>query len=119
MQLGSGTVILIGTDTYAGGTTINSGTLQVGNGSTAGSISGNVTDNGTLAFDRSDSATFGGVISGTGGLTQLGTGTLVLTGTNTYTGGTAIHSGTTLQIGNGSTTGSIGGNVTDRWNTGL
>ncbi len=71
VQLGSGTVILTGTNTYAGGTTINSGTLQVGNGSTTGGISGNVTDNGTLAFDRSDSATFGGVVSGTGGLRNL------------------------------------------------
>ncbi len=71
VQLGSGTVIITGANTYTGGTTISAGTLQVGNGSTTGSISGNVTDNGTLAFDRSDSVTFGGVISGTGGLPQL------------------------------------------------
>ena len=37
----------------------------------------------------------------------------MLTGANTYTGGTTINSQATLQIGNGGTTGSIPGNVTD------
>jgi autotransporter-associated beta strand protein len=65
-QLGSGTLVLTGANTYSGGTTINAGTLQLGNGGTSGSIAGNVTDNGTLAFDRSDAVTFAGAISGTG-----------------------------------------------------
>jgi autotransporter-associated beta strand protein len=111
-KTGSGALVLIGTNTYSGGTTISAGTLQIGNGGTSGSIVGNVTDNGTLAFDRSDTVAFGSVISGTGSLVQLGSGTLVLTGTNTYSGGTTISAGT-LQIGNGGTTGSITGNVTD------
>ena len=54
--------------------------------------------------------TFGGVVSGTGSLTQAGTGTVILTGTNTYSGGTTIAAGT-LQVGNGGTTGSIAGNA--------
>ncbi|NKJ47373.1 hypothetical protein CIC12_11580, partial [Burkholderia sp. SG-MS1] len=111
-QTGSGTTILTGTNTYTGGTTIVAGTLQIGNGGTTGSIVGDVTDNGTLTFDRSDASTFGGVISGTGPVTQAGSGTTILTGTNTYTGGTTIAAGT-LQIGNGGTTGSIVGDVTD------
>ena len=109
---GTGTLTLTGANTYSGGTTISAGTLQVGNGGATGSISGNVTDNGTLAFDRSDAVTFGGVISATGSLVQLGNGTLTLTGNNTYSGGTTISAGT-LQLGNGGTTGSITGNVTD------
>jgi fibronectin-binding autotransporter adhesin len=111
-KTGSGALVLIGTNTYSGGTTITAGTLQIGNGGTSGSIVGNVADNGTLAFDRSDTVAFGSVISGTGSLVQLGSGTLVLTGNSTYTGGTTISAGT-LQIGNGGTTGNITGNVTD------
>lgn len=58
MKDGSGTLTLTGANTYSGGTTINTGTLQLGNGGTSGSIVGDVTDNGTLAFDRSDTVTF-------------------------------------------------------------
>ena len=62
---------------------------------------------------RSDSVTFGGVISGTGALLQMGSNTLTLTGDNSYGGGTTINTGATLQLGNGGTTGSIVSNVTD------
>jgi fibronectin-binding autotransporter adhesin len=55
---------------------------------------------------------FGGVISGTGSVTQIGTATTILTGTDTYSGGTTISAGT-LQIGNGGTSGSITGAVID------
>ena len=109
-KAGTGTLALIEDNTYSGGTTISGGTLQLGNGGTSGSIIGNVTDNGVLAFNRSDSVTFGGVISGTGGVAQIGAGTTILTGNSTYTGGTTISAGT-LQIGAGATTGSIVGNV--------
>jgi fibronectin-binding autotransporter adhesin len=111
-QIGTGTTILTGSNTYTGGTTISAGRLQLGNGQTTGSITGNAIDNGILAFDRSDSVTFAGAISGTGSVTQTGTGTTILTGNNTYTGGTTISAGT-LQLGNGGTTGSITGNVID------
>jgi T5SS/PEP-CTERM-associated repeat protein/autotransporter-associated beta strand protein len=94
----SGTTILSGDNTYTGGTTISAGTLQIGNGGTTGSITGNVSDNGILAFDRSDSVAFVGAISGTGGVTQIGTGTTILTGTNTYSGAANLAFGT-LQAG--------------------
>ena len=111
-QIGTGTTILSGNNTYTGGTTISAGTLQIGNGGTTGSIVGNVIDNANLAFDRSDALIFAGDISGTGSVTQIGTGTTILSGDNTYTGGTTISAGI-LQIGNGGTTGSITGNVVD------
>ena len=41
-------------NTYTGGTTISAGTLQLGNGGTAGSILGNVLNNGTLAINHSN-----------------------------------------------------------------
>ncbi|MEW5311800.1 MAG: hypothetical protein WDW38_003485 [Sanguina aurantia] len=56
-QLGSGTTVLTGANTYTGGTTISAGTLQLGNGGASGSVTGNITDNGVLAFDRSDAVT--------------------------------------------------------------
>ena len=112
VQAGTGTTILTNVNTYTGGTTISAGQLQIGNGSTTGSIVGDVVDNGTLAFDRVDTVTFGGAISGSGGLVQAGPGTLILTGSSNFTGGTLISAGT-LQVGTGGTTGSIVGNVVD------
>ena len=67
-------------------------------------IVGNVTDNGTLAFDRSDALTFDGVVSGSGSLSKTGSGTLTLTGSNTYTGGTTLTTGT-LALDNASAIG--------------
>ena len=48
--------------------------LQLGSGGTTGSIVGNVSDNGVLAFDRSDTMTFAGAISGSGAVSQIGWG---------------------------------------------
>jgi fibronectin-binding autotransporter adhesin len=113
-QNGSGTTVLVADNTYSGGTTIGAGTLQIGNGGTTGSLgSGDIVDNGTLAFNRSDTVTLDNEISGTGNLRQSGTGTLVLTGSNSYSGTTTISAGT-LQVGDGGTAGSLGtGAITD------
>ncbi len=102
-QNGSGTTILTGANTYSGATQVNSGTLQIGNGGTTGSITSTsgVTNNATLAYNRSDAITAGYVISGTGSVVQNGTGTLTLSGSNTYSGGTTLNSGT-LAVSNGS-----------------
>ncbi|HEY4254260.1 MAG TPA: autotransporter outer membrane beta-barrel domain-containing protein [Roseomonas sp.] len=111
-QDGSGTTILTAANTYAGGTTISAGTLQIGNGGTTGSIVGDVANSGTLVFDRSDTLAFAGVVSGSGAMRLIGTGTTILTGDSTYAGGTTITAGT-LQLGNGGTTGSIQGDITN------
>ena len=79
-QAGTGTTTLTGANTYTGGTTISAGTLQLGNGGTTGSIAGNIVDNRRFVINRSDAVTLAGVISGTGSLTQAGTGTTILTG---------------------------------------
>jgi outer membrane autotransporter protein len=108
-QAGNGKVTLTADNNYSGGTTISSGTVQVGAGGTTGSLgSGNVTNNGTLAFNRSDAVTVGNLISGLGNLQQLGSNTLTLTANNTYTGTTTINSNGTIQVGNGGTTGTLG-----------
>jgi hypothetical protein len=54
-----------GDKAYTGGTTINAGTLQLGNDGTTGSIVGDVANHAIFAINRSDTFTFG-VISGTG-----------------------------------------------------
>ena len=59
---------------------------------------GNVLDNGVLAFDRSDTVTFGGVISGAGAVAQIRSGTTILTADDPYSGGTAVLAGT-LAVG--------------------
>jgi len=90
---GTGTLTLTGANTFAGGTTIAGGTLQVGNGGAAGSLVGNVSNSGTLAFHRSDTIAYTGEVSGTGQLVKLGGGTLTLSGNHTYTGSTNITAG--------------------------
>ncbi|HEV7879915.1 autotransporter-associated beta strand repeat-containing protein [Bradyrhizobium sp.] len=93
VQNGTGTTILTANNTYTGGTTINAGTLQLGNGGTTSSIPGNVLNNGTFAINHSDAFAFGGVISGTGAFQQLGAGTTTLTAVQTYQGSTTISAG--------------------------
>lgn len=105
-----GTLILTADNSYAGGTTISEGTLQLGDGGTSGSISGTISNDGILAVNRSDKLVLDGSVGGTGALQQNGTGTTVLAADNSYSGGTTINAGT-LQLGNGGTSGSIAGDV--------
>jgi fibronectin-binding autotransporter adhesin len=140
---GVGIVILTGDNTYSGVTTDSAGILQAGsttafspnsaftvnfvldlggNSNTVGSLAGNgtVTNGGqalatlTTGGDGTNTVFSGILIDGSGGLgfSKTGAGTLILTGANTYTGGTTINEGT-LQIGTGSDTGSIVGDVID------
>jgi fibronectin-binding autotransporter adhesin len=90
---GAGTLTLTGANIYTGGTTIVAGTLQLGDGGTTGAVLGDVADNGTLAFNRSDIVSFAGAISGTGGIEQDGAGTTILTGANSYGGATVVNAG--------------------------
>lgn len=108
LAVNGGTMVLTGDNSYTGGTTIHGGFLQLGNGGTSGSIVGDVVDNATLAFNRSDVVTFGGLISGTGAVTHAGPGTTVLTAANSYTGATTIASGTLALAGAGSIAASSG-----------
>jgi len=113
-QSGPGNLILTGNNTYTGSTTVNNGAaLSLGNGTTTGMVSGAIVDNGTLIFNHSDDLAYAGIISGTGDLTQDGASTLTLTGDNTYTGKTTINSGSTLSMGDGGTTGSVAGNISN------
>ncbi len=112
---GPGAWTLIGTNTYSGVTTIANGELQVGNGGGSGTLgTGNILDNGSLDFNRTGSVTINSVISGSGSLTNDGTGTVILAANNTYSAGTTINAGT-LQVGNAGATGqlNLNGNIND------
>ncbi len=127
IQNGEGTLTLTGTNTWTGGTTVEAGTLRAGSANafvddTAYSVNGGTLDlngfdltmsaltgDGTVALgsagltlNTSIDSTFGGTISGTGTLTLLGGGALILTGDNTYTdGGTVgtVTAATTVRQG--------------------
>ncbi len=98
-SLGTGTLVLTASNTYTGGTTVTAGTLQLGDGTANnGYIRGNILNNSAVVFANPAAQTYSGVISGSGSLTEVGTGTLILTASNTYTGGTTVTAGT-LQLG--------------------
>ena len=85
------TLTLSATNTDAGTITIASGALAFSGDTSL--FDGGIVDTTSLIFTQSGDSSFGGVISGTGNVTQAGTGTLTLTGIETYAGSTTIETG--------------------------
>ena len=139
-QLGNGTLILSGTNSYTGGTTISGGgTVQVTNNSAVGTgavtldngqfqaganltVGNNFKINNTPAGSAIDANGYaltisGNIADGSGGpgkltvLDTFGGGVVILTGNNTYSGGTDICFCGTLQLGTIAKMGSIVGAV--------
>ena len=120
IKTGSGTWTLSGTNTYSGQTAINGGILSVATSANLGSASATNTlamnggtlqttatlnlgatrtlslgaSGGTIDVATSTIVTLPGVISGTGGLSKAGAGTLTVTDANTFSGKTTIANGT-------------------------
>ena len=95
----TGTLTLTGNNTYTGPTTINAGTLQIGDGvATTGSLGpGNIINKGTLVFNKPSGAiTIPGTISGTGGLQNLVLRRSRCRAIDFYAGATDINAGTVI-----------------------
>ena len=96
--------------TWTGGTSIRSGTLQLGRGGSNGLLPGTlanpssvvISSGATLRFNRGSNKSFFDIISGAGGIIVANSPTakVRLVSDNTYTGSTTISSGT-LMIGQG------------------
>jgi autotransporter-associated beta strand protein len=109
------TLELTAANAYTGATTVNAGTLQLGdgtslNGNVAGTIT--VTTPGSLVISNPLALTYSKVISGTGPVTKGAAGVLTLGAANTYAGLTTISGGTVkLGIANALPSGAGKGDV--------
>ena len=88
---GPGTLVLAGTNTFSGATVVSSGTLQLGDGGTTGTVTGPIVNNSQLAIHRSDDLVLTNEISGSGTLVKLGSNTLTLA--STVQGSVSVNSG--------------------------
>ncbi|HEX8295091.1 MAG TPA: autotransporter-associated beta strand repeat-containing protein, partial [Chthoniobacteraceae bacterium] len=111
---GLGTLVLAASNSYAGGTALTAGTLQIKTTDALSTGSLAVTGVATLQLGadnltpansivlspiaatidtQANTATLSGAVSGDGALNKIGSGKLVLTAANTYTGATTISGG--------------------------
>lgn len=93
---GAGTLILANTtpNDYAGLTAVSAGTVQIGNGGTAGSLGmGGILNSATLVFNRSDALLVSGPVSGSGTLRQQGAGVVSIPNVTSYSGPVIINVG--------------------------
>lgn len=117
---GGGTVVLTGANSHTGGTYVSGGVLNINSDAALGGTASGLTfSGGTLQagaagialgatrsittavpsvnaiFDTNgNDMSAAGVVSGTGGITKIGAGTLTLSGTSTFTGMTNASGGT-------------------------
>lgn len=138
VKTGSGNLALSGSNAYTGDTTLSAGTLTLSGGSaladqtavtvatgarlvvagdeTVGSLAGAgdvaLTGHSLATGANGNSTRFDGVISGDGGLTKVGAGSMTLAGANTYSGTTLVQAGT-LRVGDGGTHGQLGTGAVD------
>ncbi|MDP4625607.1 MAG: autotransporter-associated beta strand repeat-containing protein [Akkermansiaceae bacterium] len=103
---GAGTMSMTSNSTLGGGSnpgllTITAGTFDIGGaarlrtaGAGLGVVSSDIVNDGTFKHSSSAVQELAGIISGSGGIIQDGSGDLTLSGSNSYTGATTVSSGT-------------------------
>ena len=106
-NIGSGSVLTV----TSGGVLFNgsfgaSGTIGIPGDAAAGTLAFGSAEGVVWSLSQNTNA-IGAVITGTGGLTKAGLGTLTLTGNNLYSGKTVVSAGT-LRIGNGVQASNVG-----------
>ncbi|MEL7690744.1 autotransporter-associated beta strand repeat-containing protein [Citromicrobium bathyomarinum] len=111
-KIGAGTLALTGQNTYTGGTSLDAGTIRVGSNNALGTngltsadgttldfasgvtIGNNIVTDGVLTLNQSGgSSAHSGAITGAGGITKTGAGSLRLSGNQLYDGITRIAGG--------------------------
>lgn len=112
LQVNSGQLTLAGAVANSGNTLVaEAATLQLGNGQKTATLTGSMTNNGTVIFNQGSDSTFATSIIGSGNVEKVDANTLTLTRTNSYTGNTLLKSGTTL-VAEGATLGVVGSDAT-------
>jgi fibronectin-binding autotransporter adhesin len=112
-KAGIGTLVLQGTNSYSGTTSIAQGILQVDDVASWSTSSTQVIDNGILSFNQTGTLTVPQQITGGGSVEVINTGTLILSFPgNSYSGGTTVSGGGTIQATADSELGSTAGSLT-------
>ncbi len=95
-KIGAGALLLTASNNYTGPTLVTAGTLEIGNGGSGASIGGTsiIVNNASLVFNNADSAVLAAIITGSGSLTKMGSGSLLLTASNSNLGNTTVNGGT-------------------------
>ncbi|WP_233235904.1 autotransporter-associated beta strand repeat-containing protein [Bordetella sp. LUAb4] len=117
-KTGSGTLLLAGDNTYAGGTQLTGGTLQVGSSGALGTgtltaaggttlsntapvtLTNTVDLQGNVTLATATPMTLSGTVGGSGGFTKTAAADLTLTSANTYQGDTQLNEGAIVVGGN-------------------
>lgn len=96
---GTGTIILLGANTYTGTTSINSGILQIGGEGTISSTGAlglgvcTIASGAQLVYKRADLFTAGNSFAGSGSIIMRGTGTMSMPTSSPFAGTVAAYAG--------------------------
>lgn len=110
LTLNGGALVMLTTNDYTGGTVLNGGTLQLGNGTTAdGGLAGSIENNAALIFKPAATQNVAGILSSYGSITKQGPGVTRLAGANTLSSSSVTVEAGTLLLANASALGTSPG----------